>query len=466
MERFRIIFYLVLLGASALLPGCGSGGSGDSVAGIDRGGVYGPITGFGSVIVNGRHYETTSAIININGMPATEADLEVGYVVTMQANLPQDGSTPQAVTIDFGHNVIGPLSAVSVVDNQITVLGQIVTVMDTTSYDSGIVPASIDGLVLLPIGSILRVSGFAGADGGILATRVELGNSGSDLEVTGVVTNLNTVAQTLEVGGLVVDYQSANLQNFPTGQPANGDRVKAEGSTLGVGGVLVARELELKEIELQLDENDELEIEGLITQFTSATQLSVSGIAVSTDSMTVFEKGDATMLALNVRVEVEGQLDGNGVLKASKVEFSPDGPLRIEATVDSVTPLLVLGILIETDELTVFEDKSPAEMRPFSHADIIPTDPLEVAGYESPTTPGVVIATSITRTEPLEKIELRGVAKNVVAPGFSILGVAILTNGTTDLDSNFFAVAEGRLVEAQGSLVSGSFVAETVEFKD
>jgi len=35
-------------------------------------------------------------------------------------------------------------------------------------------------------------------------------------------------------------------------------------------------------------------------------------------------------------------------------------------------------------------------MRPFSLVDIDPADPLRVTGYESLTTPGVVVATGIT----------------------------------------------------------------------
>ena len=233
-----------------------------------------------------------------------------------------------------------------------------------------------------------------------------------------------------------------------------------------MGGSLAANELQLKEIELELDDGDEFEIEGLITEITSATAFSVSGIPVSTDASTTFENGDATMLDLNVHVEVEGQLDGNGLLHADTVEFKPDGPLRIEATVDSVDPLVVLGIPVQTDSQTIFEDKSQTELRPFSLADIMPGDPLRVSGYELLTTPGVVVATGITRMEPLEKLELRGIAENVMAPGFSILGIPVITDGSTDIEDNFFATAEGRLVEVQWSPDDGSSVAEKVEFED
>jgi len=463
MNRLGKIFLSALLGVTVILPGCDTGG--DIIAGIDRGGVSGPISGFGSVIVNGKHYEIDlTTAISINGQPAIESELEVGYVIFIQADLPQDGSAPRAVTIDFGHNVIGPISAVSIVDNQITVLGQRVTVDDRTVYGSGIEPPSIEGLAMLT-DRIVRVSGFVRADDSILATRIDLADSGAGLEVTGLVESLDTVVQTFEVGGLLVRYGAANLQGFPSGQPLNGDRIKAEG-LLDASGVLVAEELEFKEIELDVDEGDEFEVEGLITDFTATTAFSVSGIPIITDASTNFENGDATLLGLNVRVEIEGRLGGSGFIEADNVEFKPDGPLRIEATVESVDPLVVWGISIQTDSQTIFEDKSSAELRPFSLADINPVDPLRVSGYESLEIPGVVVATGITRTEPLENLMLRGIAENVVVPGFLILGIPVITDGSTDMEADFFATAEGRLVEVQGSTATGSFVAEKVEIED
>lgn len=467
MNRLGKTILAAILCSSVVLSGCDS--AGNVVAGIDRGGlrgVYGPVSGFGSVIVNGEHYDTDTADISVNGAPADLADLEVGYVVLIQADLPQAGSASpaKAVTIDFNHIIIGPVSTVDVSGNRVTVLGQQVSVDDTTAYGTGIDPASIDGLALLSDQTILRISGFAGADGVVLATRIELGEAGAEIEVTGVVMNLNSSSQAFEIGGQEIRYDQANLLGFSEGQPQEGDRVHVDG-TLDAIGVLVASELELDELELEVDEEDEFEIEGLITEIFSATEFSVGGIRVSIDNQTEFENGDATMLDLNVRIEAEGQLV-NGVLRAQEIDFIPVGQLQIESTVESVNPLTLLGITVEADSLTIFEDKSAAELRPFSLDDIMPGDPLRVTGYDSLTSPGTVTATGITRTEPLEELKLRGIAENVIVPGFSILGVNVITDDDTDIEDDFFTTGEGQLVEVQGSTDSGSFVAEKVEIKD
>ncbi len=465
------IFLLCVLAMVVVLSACETDVS--QTAGIDRGGIQGgavgSVSGFGSVIVNGVHYETEGAVINVNGGPATEGDLRVGYVVVIQANIPPDGSGVQATTIDFSHDVIGPLSAVDVVQNNSIVLGQRITMNDSTAYGPGISPASADGLALLPAGQVLRVSGFVGVDGEILATRIELGPNAAELEVTGIVLSLDTATGKFEIGGLVIDYSNASIEGFAGGVPALGDRVEVSGSQLGMAGELVATEVKLKEPGSGFEEDDQLEIEGLVTVLMSVNSFSVSGIPVMTNAVTKYSGGDASMLGLNVRVEVEGRLNSGGVLVAEEVEFRRDGKLRVEALVGAIDPaagtLQILGIPVQTTTLTSFEDKSPLELRPFTLADINPGDPLRVVGNESMDVPGTIMATQIVRMEKLEKLRLKGIAANVVEPTFSILGVTVFTDSQTDLEGNFFAVAEGRLVEAKGDNAGGQFLAEKVEIK-
>ena len=106
----QLIFAAFLF--SLFIAGCGP--ANEPVAGIDRGGLQGggvgSVSGFGSVIVNGTHYETGSAAISVNGVQSTEDELEVGYVVVIQADF--SGSGAQARVVDFSHSVIGPLTSV------------------------------------------------------------------------------------------------------------------------------------------------------------------------------------------------------------------------------------------------------------------------------------------------------------------------------------------------------------------
>jgi hypothetical protein len=454
------------------LAACDPGSN--QTAGIDRGGIQGgaigSVSGFGSVIVNGVHYETDGAVINVNGVSATEGNLRVGYVVVIQAEFAADGSGAQAMTIDFSHDVIGPLSAVDSVQNQVTVLDQVIKMNDSTAYGPGVSPASVDGLALLPAGQILRISGFVEADAAILATRIELGPTGAELEVTGVITTLDAVARQFEIGNLVIDYGSAtNIEGFPSGMPSVGDRVEASGSQLGVAGELIATEVKLKDSGSDFDADDQLEVEGLVTALMSASSFSVSGIPVVTNAATEYSGGGASMLALNVRVEVEGVLDSSGVLVADEIEFRPDGELRVEAAAGMINAvagtLEILGIQVQTNTLTSFEDKSSAELQPFSLADISSGDPLRVIGNESIDVPGTIVATKIERREELDDLKLKGIATDVVAPTFSILGITVFTDNQTDIENDFFMRAEGQLVEVAGDNTGGPFLATKVEIE-
>ena len=89
MLPFSFRSSLGLLLISTLLS-CGGGGGGGGNAGIDGSGapavavVSGPINGFGSVIVNGVHYNTDNTEFWVRGERASEAALNVGSYIHLE----------------------------------------------------------------------------------------------------------------------------------------------------------------------------------------------------------------------------------------------------------------------------------------------------------------------------------------------------------------------------------------------
>ena len=142
----------------------------------------------------------------------------------------------------------------------------------------------------------------------------------------------------------------------------------------------------------------QVEIEGLITRFASATDFAVAGKPVTTNSSTRFENGSAADLALNVKVEAEGQIDANGVLVATKVQFKRQGSARIEARVDSVdraaNKLVVLGIDVTVNANTRIEDKGDQRVANFNVGNITAGDFVEVRGAELPAESNDVVASA------------------------------------------------------------------------
>ena len=127
--KYYINNRLLALLLAALLTSCGGGGgsspeivaggadgsgdsgdTGDAVAGISGSGkAIGVITQFGSIFVNGVEYDTTEAVIIVNGAVATEDDLGVGMVVFIQGTVNEDGVTGVAEVVIVDDNLKGPI---------------------------------------------------------------------------------------------------------------------------------------------------------------------------------------------------------------------------------------------------------------------------------------------------------------------------------------------------------------------
>ena len=294
--RQRLIAALAM--AAIFLAACGGGSSssapapdpdpnpGGPVQGITGTGfAVGPITGFGSVIVNGVTYDTDSATFTRDGLAATQSDFSVGQFVIVSGTI-DDSTSGTADTVIFDDNVDGPVTSVDDVARSFVILGQTVLVSATTSFDDSC-PDSLAGLLDV---AAVEVSGPVRADGAIEATRVECKAVAGELEVMGLVSNLDTTAMTFQINALVVDYGTtpAVLDNFPSaGVINNGDPVEAKGNAVDGDGQLVATRVEYKGGQFANDDGVHAEIEGFITRFGSTTDFDVSGIPVTTTGTTI-----------------------------------------------------------------------------------------------------------------------------------------------------------------------------------
>jgi hypothetical protein len=298
---------------------------GQQMAGIDGSGArspiitQGPIQGFGSVIVNGQHYALTNAQISVDGTAASEADLAVGQYVTVAGSADASGGNRVADSVAFDANVEGPVQSVDAAAGTLTVLDQPITTASDTVLDLGTPGAGLDALAA---GDFVRISGFVGPGGTIKATWVKRTADTGRMRIIGTVATLDPARYRFNLNGLVVDYSAAtSLNGFSGGTPSNGDRVRVTGSKLLPNGTLLATEVDKLQREFREHEGDGAELEGLITRFTSASDFDVSSQPVTTTSSTAYEGGTAADLKLDVKIQVEGKVDGNGVIVASKIEI-------------------------------------------------------------------------------------------------------------------------------------------------
>lgn len=146
----------------------GIGGTGIAPSGPaeDRGmggtGIVGVITGFGSIWVNGIEVEFDPATpVRIDGGSAHGGALRVGQVAVITAT--GNGSRLDASSITVRHEVSGPVEAVEADGTVLRVAGQRVTFAGQVWGDATTPKA----------GDWVAVSGLAGPDGGIVATRID-----------------------------------------------------------------------------------------------------------------------------------------------------------------------------------------------------------------------------------------------------------------------------------------------------
>lgn len=465
-RRWRALPLMVLT-AALVACGGGYGGMGSNytppTASAGPTGVsVGAITGFGSVHLNGKKFETTNTTINIDGKSASQADLDVGDVIEVKGH--HDGSSGKDIAdaIEMHSNVLGPVASIDATGQTLVVLGQSVVVSSDTSFGSGISPASLAGVAA---GDVLRVSGLAATDGSIHATRIDRAAAGAEFHVIGTAASTDATAKTLAINALTVDFSGAALQDFPASGPKDGDLVEAEGTTLGSAGQLMATHLELRSgKDFKPDDGGEVEIEGLVTRFASATDFDVAGKPVTTSATTTFEGGTAADLALNAHVEVEGTVDATGLLTATKVRIGHAASVRMLAQVDAVDAtggtVKLLGITVGVSAMTRFEDHSAANVENFSLADVHTGDWLEVRGQETPAGSNAVLASRLERHDAAPAVVLGGAVKSATAPNFTILSVTVATTPTTlfrdasgnsTTDTTFFTGLTGQNAVAVGS---------------
>jgi len=466
LHRLHNAKALLIAAAACALVACGV----DQVAGIEGTGApvasgvtsVGPISGFGSIIQGGVEYQTTGAQIQIDDQSATEAQLQVGQVVTIQGTVSSDGTTGVATSVNFSAELRGPVTQVDATAGTLTVLGQVVRITDDTLFDDSFTTASIDGI---QVGAVIEVSGSSNSAGELVASRIELAAAGASLQVKGKVQSLDATTQTFVINGLKVNYSSV----APTGTLTSTSTVLVRGTGV-TNGVLTATLVRVLGAPA-FTANNSGRFEGLITSFTSNAAFSIGAQQITTDSTTVFDLGGAS-LGVDVPVRVRGTFNASGVLAANRVEVKANKLSIVRGLVDAVSStsktLTVMGIAITTSANTSFEDKSSQKVRFFSLADVRTGDYVEVRGV--PGSGSSLVATLVQRNRPDTGVFLQGLAANLANPNLTILGVQVMTNGQTKFTGpggaqQFFTDAVGQAVQVQGTFSGGVLLADKVQIK-
>jgi Domain of unknown function (DUF5666) len=305
--------------SAAVITACGGGGdaTGSTAVTTEQATAYaaGPISGFGSVIVNGRRFDDSKAVVTDDDDRARSKDLlRLGMMTEIDARaMNAAAGTGEALRIRYGSSIVGPVDAAPA-ESSLQVLGQKVNVTATTVFDSTLA----GGLSTIKAGDVLEVHAqYDAATNTYTATRIESAAGATTYKLRGLVSALNKTNKTFTLGGQPISYGNVAEADLPQAL-ADGQlvRVRLQPSPKTATGQWIATSVRTGV--RKVEDRAEGHVRGAITVFATTASFEIDGLKVNAANAN-FPDGSAGV-KLGAVVEVEGAIV-DGVLVATKVEL-------------------------------------------------------------------------------------------------------------------------------------------------
>ena len=471
--------------------GCGGSGGSDAPAtpntpsATDQTTV-GQITGFGSIYVNGIEFDTVGASYEVDDAEASDDDaLAVGMVVKVEGLVSADGRTGTALKVEYDDDVEGVVEQLGpgVEENTKTFVVMSVTVvadLNKTNFKSDDPNFSFETIAE---GDVVEVSGDYGTDGSLFATFIEEQDADdNEYEAKGTVDKwdgVDTFELVMRGNGFIIVKLAPNAE-LPSVAIEDGQFVEVEGTIVDPAvdpKVLTAFKVELEDDDRLDDDDNEIEVKGMLNYDMGTGTWSVKDIELAFSEGTEYKPVSLEDMiddqsAAGMTVEVEGDKVGE-VLQVEKIELEED-ELEFKADVEAKnddetsgygTLTLSFGeadgvVSVIVDSNTMFRDDDA--VMSFNYGSISVGDKVEI---EARWGDGGAIYASNLHLEDDSGYEIEGPveAVDIDAGTLRVLGVRyFIDSNLTDIEDGMPAV--GDYVEVEDD--NGDGTADKVEIED
>jgi hypothetical protein len=436
------------------LAGCGGSGGSDAPGttlntplATDQTTV-GQITGFGSVYVNGIEFDTAGASYEVDDALASDDDaLAVGMVVKVEGSVNADGLTGTAFSVSYDDDIEG-------------------VVEDLTATDDADIKTFL----------VMDVSDY-GPDNRLYATYIEeQGADDNEYEAKGTVSDWDG-SETFVLnmrGGATLNVQlDPNGARIPDAGIEDTQFVEVEGTIedpAAAERTLIASKVELEDDDRLDDDDNEVEVKGMLNYDTASGTWFVKDIALTFDGGTEYEPLSlesmlADQSAAGLYVEVEGEHVGD-VLQVEEIELEED-ELGFKAVVagksggDTLTLSFgdargTVDVIVNNE--TMFRDDDVVQS--IDYGSINELDKVEIDARWGDD--GAIYASNL-HLEDGSDYEIEGPVEAVGDRTLQVLGVVYDTDPTITVFEDGIPV-DGDFVEVEDE--TGDGMADTVEIED